>query len=406
MSMKIAYILKRYPRYSETFIVNEILAHEAAGFEIEIFSLRPPIDTHFQDSLARVRAPVTYVPPEPPKASDFWEALHRARQIALYPNSWLEAAWVEVAQDVYQAVLLAEMVRQKQVDLLHAHFATSSTTVARLAARLVNLPYTFTAHAKDIFHDSIRPDDLRRKLTEAAAVITVSDYNAAYLRDTYGVPGVWRLYNGLDLNRFPYISPRQRRPVIISVGRLIEKKGFPDLIDACALLAEWGCDFSCQIVGSGPEEAELRMQIAWLGLEERIELLGPRPQAEVISLIQEAAVFVAPCIVGSDGNRDGLPTVLLEAMALGTPCVSTDVTGIPEVLTHGETGLMVPQNHPLAIAQAVQRLLGNSRLRVHLANAARQHIDECFDIQRNAAAMRAILQQAHGAAQQPVQELA
>ena len=396
MSLKIAYILKRYPRFSETFIVNEILAHEAAGFEIEIFSLRPPVDTHFQDRLAQVRAPVNYLPSEPPKVSDFWAALHRAKQMTVRPLEWMEAAWVEDPQAVYQAVLLAELVRQKGIDLLHAHFATSATTVARLAARLADLPYTFTAHAKDIYHESVRPDDLRCKLLEAAAVITVSDYNAAYLRETYGAAaaGIRRLYNGLDLSRFPYTLNHRPRPVIVSVGRLVEKKGFTDLIDACALLAGIGCEFYCQIVGSGAEEADLRAQITRLDLQDRVALLGSRPQAEVIGLIQNAAVFVASCVVGADGNRDGLPTVLLEAMALGTPCISTDVTGIPEVVHDGVTGLLVPQHSPPAIAAAVRRLLADAGLGHQLASSARRHIEECFDIQRNAAEMRAILQQA------------
>jgi colanic acid/amylovoran biosynthesis glycosyltransferase len=399
MKLKIGYVLKMYPRYSETFIVNEILAHEAAGIEIEIFSLRSPVDTHFQDIISRVRAPVTYLPSATPKIPDFWAALQRANQVTAGLPCMLDTAWGEEAGDVYQAVILAEMARQRGLDLLHAHFASASTTVASLAARLSGLPYTFTAHAKDIFHESVLPDDLRRKLATAAAVITVSDYNVAYLRETYGAAaaGVQRVYNGLDLSRFQYAPPHHRSPLIISVGRLVEKKGFPDLIDACAILARQGCDFHCQIVGTGPDETELRFRIAMLGLEDRVELLGPRPQAEVTGLIQAAAAFVAPCVIGADGNRDGLPTVLLEAIALGTPCVSTDVTGIPEVVHDGETGLIVPQHSPLAVATAVERLLEDSRLRVALAGQARQYIEECFDIRHNAAELRSIFQQVVGA---------
>src|SRR5690606_12661002 len=151
----------------------------------------------------------------------------------------------------------------------------------------------------------------------------------------------------------PDIRPRQ----IVSVGRLVEKKGFDVLIDACAIMADRGVDFNCRIVGTGELEAELREQIARLGVEQHIELTGPRPQREVIDLIQNAAVFAAPCVNGSDGNRDGLPTVLLESMALGTPAVSTDVTGIPEILRDGETGLMVPQHDAHALATALERLL-------------------------------------------------
>jgi colanic acid/amylovoran biosynthesis glycosyltransferase len=388
--MRVGYVLKRYPRYSETFIVNEILAHEAAGLEIEIFSLRPPEETHFQDAIARVRAPVNYLSAEGLKALDFWRALEEASEVL--PGLWstLEAARGEAVRDVYQAVRLAREVHLKGIHHLHAHFATSATTVGRLAARFAAVPYTFTAHAKDIFHDSVQPNDLRRKLHDAAAVITVSDYNVEYLRQIYGPAAarVQRIYNGLDLERFPYEAPHDRPPRIVSVGRLVEKKGFTDLIAACTILAKRGCHFSCQIIGTGELEANLRAQIEQLGLQTKVQLLGPRPQSEVIKYVQNAAVFTAPCVVGTDGNRDGLPTALLESMALGTPCVATDVTGIPEVLRDGETGLLVPQHHPAALAIAIERLLADPVLRVRLAVGARCLLEAEFNIYRNSAYLR------------------
>jgi colanic acid/amylovoran biosynthesis glycosyltransferase len=389
---RIGYVLKMYPRFSETFIVNEILAHEAAGQEIEIFSLRPPIDGRFHESLARVRAPVTYLPGSGIKATDLWDAFSGAAHEIPNFAAALDAAWGEDMRDVYQAVILASVARARGITHLHAHFASSATSVARLAARLANLPYTFTAHAKDIFHESVQPDDLQRKLNDAAAVITVSDFNLAFLRATYGPAAarVERVYNGLDLAQFPYESPAARPVTIIAVGRLVEKKGFADLIDACAHLRTRGRAFQCAIVGAGPLEAELQAQIDRCGLGDRVRLLGPRPQGEVRQLIQSAAVFAAPCVIGSDGNRDGLPTVLLEAMALGTPCVATDVTGIPEVLRDGETGLMTPQHEPAALATRIERLLDDSSLRVRLSGAARQLIEAEFDISVNAGRIREI----------------
>jgi glycosyltransferase involved in cell wall biosynthesis len=382
--------LKRYPRYSETFIVTEILAHEAVGLEIEIFSLRPPEDTHFQDVIARVRAPVRYLPAEEGlKAADFWMELEQASQTL--PGLWakLDIGRGEDVRQVYQAVRLATEVRLKDIDHLHAHFATSATTVARLAARFADVPYTFTAHAKDIFHQSVQPEDLARKIGDAAAVVTVSDYNVEYLRQSYAgaVNRIQRIYNGLDLERFPYANPYNRPPRIVAVGRLIEKKGFSDLIEACGILAR-RARFTCQIVGTGELEAALRSQVDRLNLDYQVELIGPRPQAEVRQLVQEASVFVAPCVVGQDGNRDGLPTVLLEAMALGTPCISTDVTGIPEVLQQGRTGLQVPQHDPHAIADAIEQLLSRPDLRVRLALQARRQIEAKFDSQHNAALIR------------------
>jgi glycosyltransferase involved in cell wall biosynthesis len=390
--MKIGYVLKRYPRYSETFVVNEILAHEAAGLEVEIFALRPPSDTHFQDIISRVRAPVNYLSASGIKAADFWKALGGAAVSS--PGLWtaLGEAGSEDARDVYQATLLAREARLKGITHLHAHFATASTTVARLAAKFARIPYTFTAHAKDIFHESVCPEDLRRKLEDAAGVVTVSDYNLRYLRENYGPAAerMRRVYNGLDLQRFTYKAPLHRLSKIVAVGRLVEKKGFADLIGACATLAASGRQFTCEIVGSGELEADLRGRIEQSGAGGMVRLIGPRPQAEVVRLVQEAAAFVAPCVLGEDGNRDGLPTVLLEAMALGTPVVSTDVTGIPEVLRDGETGLLVPQRNSTALAGAISRLIGDSTLRVRLADRARHLIEADFDVQDNAAQLREI----------------
>jgi glycosyltransferase involved in cell wall biosynthesis len=389
-TLRIGYVLKMYPRFSETFIVNEILAHEAAGLPVEIFSLRAPVDGRFHENYARVQAPVTYVPASEPKAAQFWAELRQAMRE--FPNLLpvlRDNTNCEVG-DLHQALWLARLVRTRGITHLHAHFGTVATTVARLVSALTGLPYLFTAHAKDIFHDTVDPTDLRRKLRDAAAVITVSDYNVTYLRQQYdeAAAQVQRIYNGLDLDRFPYRSPANRPRRIVGVGRLIEKKGFEDLVAACAVLVARGCDFTCEIVGDGPLQNALQTQIGQQGLEQRVRLLGPQPQGEVICQVQSAAVFAAPCVVGADGNRDGLPTVLLEAMALGTPCVSTAVTGIPEVLHHNRTGLMVPRHDPQQLALALEHLLVDSAVRVRLAEAARAHIEANFDIQRNASALR------------------
>ena len=389
---KIAYVVKRYPRFSETFIVNEILAHEAAGQALEIFSLGPCSDTHFQNVISLVRAPVTYLPAEAPKSADLWRAMQD--MATKLPGGWaaLDAARGELIRDVNQALVLALMARQRGITHLHAHFATSATTVARLAAHLAGISYSFTAHAKDIFHESVDATDLRRKLVEASACITVSDFNLEFLREQFGddARNVTRLFNGIHLSQFPYAAPTNRPPLIAAVGRLVEKKGFDVLVAASAELVRRGVNFRCQIAGGGEHEAALREQIAALNVQSHVELIGPRPQSEIISLVQGAAALAAPCVVGNDGNRDGLPTVLFEAMALGTPCVSTDVTGIPEVLRDQDTGLLVPQRDPIALADALQKLINDSALRVRLAAAARELMEAEFDITRNSVRQRAI----------------
>ncbi|WP_414577735.1 glycosyltransferase [Anabaena sp. CCY 9402-a] len=403
MSMRVAYVLKRYPRYSETFVVNEILAHEAAGIDIKIFALRPPSDTHFQNIISQVRAPVTYIRKPlqgrvsdslnslaPTAASYFWAELQEASQVI--PDFWSKLAFAqgEKASTVYQAAWLAREVKLKGITHLHAHFGTVATSVARLASHFTGVPYTFTAHAKDIFHESVEFADMERKLKDAASVVTVSDYNLKYLEKIYNLAAnqVQRIYNGLDLRQLRYSSPAERPPLIISVGRLIEKKGLSVLIDACAILKQKNYEFQCQIVGTGALESTLRQQIQDLGLQSCVQIVGARPQNEVFDLVQQAAVFAAPYVIGKDGNRDGLPTVLLEAMALGTPCVSTVVTGIPEVVRDGETGLIVGQYDAEELATALGQLLKDPALRVRLSTQARELIESEFDICRNTAVLR------------------
>jgi glycosyltransferase involved in cell wall biosynthesis len=402
--LRVGFVVKRYPRYSETFIVREILAHEAAGLEIVIFAMRPPNDTHFQDLIARVRAPVRYLhfPAEglispnatnlPLSATHFWDALRTASQA--FPHLWSELAEIgdAEARDVYQALILAGELAAKRIAHLHAPFAHDMATVARLASRLTGVPFSFTARAKDIFLDTVQPEDLRRKLRDATGAVTISAFHLEHLRKSYPeyAHKIQHIYNGLNLEEFQYRSPADRPLTILGVGRLIEKKGFRDLIDACAILAKRGRNFGCRIIGEGPLWADLAGQIDSLGLRETVKMLGPLPQNEVMQAMLNAGVLAMPCIVAPDGDRDGLPNVIQEALAVGTPVISTDVTGIPEVVRDGETGLQVPQHDPPALAAAIERLLLDPALRVRLATGARKMMERDFDIHRNTERRRAI----------------
>lgn len=394
---RVGYVVKRYPCYSETFIVNEILAHEAAGLDLEIFTLRPTLDSHFQNIISQVRAPVHHLKGyRGLEGVRLWEVIEETSEII--PQIWsrLPYSQGEDVHYVFQALQIACTVHLRGITHLHAHFASSPTSVTRLASHFAGIPYSFTAHAKDIFHQDVQYDDLERKLRDAATTITISEYNRNYLSQTYnGAAGnVRHIYNGLNLQNFPFKSPEKRPPQIIAVGRLVEKKGFFTLIEACALLAKRGCQFTCQITGKGELEAELRSQIAQLRLSNFVKLVGPQPQNKIIELVGQSAVCVAPCIIASDGNRDGLPTVLLEAMALGTPCISTNVTGIPEAIEDRETGLLVPQLDPIALAQAIEELLLDPDLRVQLAVKARKLIVEKFDIHHNSVHIRQVFRAA------------
>ena len=389
---RVGYVLKVYPRFSETFILNEILAHERAGLSVEIFSLRPAVDGRFHDALARVRAPVTYVG-RPRQPDELWTEIKAAGRAGVLHQ--VTAVDDEAdADEIFQALAIARAARERNIVHLHAHFATVATRVARLAAQLAGIPHSFTAHAKDIFHQDVREDALAHEIAAAAGVVTVSDYNAAHLRRVArGQGSVMRVYNGIDLAQYAFEPPAERPPMIAAVGRLVEKKGFAVLVEACATLAARGRSFRCVIVGTGPLEEDLLEMIARHGLEDRVSLLGPRPQDEVREIMRNAAVLAAPCVVADDGNRDGLPTVLLEASALGTPVVSTPVTGIPEVVRDGETGLLVPERDPSALADALERLLEDGDERVRLARAARSHAEAHFDLDRNAASLRDVFAQ-------------
>jgi len=388
--MRIAYVVKRYPRYSETFIVNEILAHEQAGLDIQIYALLPPQDSHFQDIISRVKAPVIYLSPKAERASVFWEIIKQVAQI--YPSVWQALGrYPSVsAREVLQALELARYVDRFKIDHLHAHFATTSTTVAQLTSAITQVPFTFTAHAKDIFHQDNDFVALREKFSDAKCAVTVSSFNIEYLTGELGIAPAQlrRIYNGIDMSEFPYLSPKKRAPVICAVGRLVEKKGFDDLIDACLILKRKGVDFKCEIIGEGEQKRYLKQKISELGLKEAVKMHGSLPQGEVKTHLYQAAVFAAPCVVGKDGNRDGLPTVLLESMALGTPCVSTPVTGIPEVIIDGETGLMVAESDTEALACALGSLLMNAELRESLALNARELMEREFDIHHNSAKIR------------------
>ncbi len=394
---RIAYVLKMYPRFSETFIVNEILELERQGVEVRVYALMRPNDGRFHASLARVRAQVVYVPEFPlSQAGALWGP-HRAafgRGRGAYLATLKHAATrghAGALKRFLQAGFIADHIARHPVDALHAHFASSATRVANYVARLTGVPYSFTAHAKDIFHEEVNPDTLRDKIKAARFVVTVSDFNRDYLRDLMGqVPSdVRRLYNGIDLGLFTESAAQRDPRLILGVGRLVEKKGFGDLILACKVLAIRGIDFRCEIIGQGPLEATLRAQIEQLGLTDRVTLIGPRPQDEVLQAYRRAAIFALPCIIGADGNRDGLPTVLLEAMATGAACVSTDVTGVPEIITHEADGLVVPQNNPNALADALERLLAEPDLRTRFAAAGRAKVERVFDVRQSVGTLRA-----------------
>lgn len=394
----IAYVLKMYPRFSETFIVSEILAREAAGEEIVIYSLRPPVDTRFHAELARVKAPVYYVP-RSASARGAWRTWTQTpHELVSGVQAALPHLLRAASDEAEQAVAVARMAREHGVVHLHAHFASVATTVARLAASIAGLPYSFTAHAKDIFHEDVDPADLAEKFDGAHHSITISEYNRAHLLREFGSERCRNLRlvrNGLELERFPF-RPRATisgTPHLLGVGRLVEKKGFELLIEAARRLSDSGTECRVDIVGDGPLRDTLQNLISSYQLDDVVHLLGPRTQEEVRTLLGEADLFVAPFVVGTDGNADGLPTVLLEAMATGIPCVAGDVTAVGEVIRTGETGWLVPSGDVDALLACVVEALDSATDIDAMTRAARALIEAEYDSTGQAARLRELVKE-------------
>ena len=394
----IAYLLKRYPRLSETFILNEILELERQGLDLSIFSLLPPEGGSFHPQVGMVKAPVTYIPQ--PSLKDFWGWLkkHQTEAGNLSLN-WEEALKLALEYDpdskgyayLLQAVTLAHYFRKQKIQHIHAHFATLASYMALSIHLLTGIPYSFTTHAKDIYTDEVDQSLLARKIEGTKFVVTVSDFNQKYLSNLFQGRfdhKILRIYNGLDLEIFKEDSLPREPNLILSVGRLIPKKGFEYLIGACQILKEKGLDFKCKIIGEGGQRNVLEQELKERGVDDRVEFLGSKTQDEVIRWMRRSTLLCLPCIVADNGDRDALPTVLLEALALGLPVVSTRVTGIPEIVEDGKEGLLVEEKDQSALSQAIVRLLDNPGLRENFSKNGVLKVKERFSVQKNVSQLK------------------
>ena len=396
---KTAYVLKVYPRFSETFVVTEILAREDSGEDLEIFALRHTSDTRFHPEIARVQAPVTFIP-KPYKLSEAWSVFAQATaEIPDFSRRYAELLPELVdydAADVHQAVELACHAVRRGITHLHSHFASLAGQTAEVAALFAGIEYSVTTHAKDIFHESVVPARLGRTMARSHHIVTISEYNLNHLATRYPAHAekLHLVYNGVELARFPYTDPEpldRRRPLrIAAVGRMVEKKGFFDLVAAVKRLVAAGVPVEVRIAGEGELFARLRTAVDIAGLGEVITLLGACTQREIRALLAWADVFAAPSIVGADGNADGLPTVLLEAMASGVPCVASTVTGIPEAIEHGVSGILHAPGDVVGLAGALSTVAEPAFDRASMAAAARAHIERRFDSRTQARMLQAL----------------
>ena len=295
-----------------------------------------------------------------------------------------------------QACHVANEAQRLRLDHLHAHFATRATSVAFLASMISHISYSFTGHAIDIYKEKLSRRALVKKIENARFVVTVSDYNKTYLERlaNYRSGKIVRIYNGIDLTRFvPNGVPARSPFTILCVARLAEKKGLPVLIQACRRLHSKGVTFQCWIVGHGPKRARLEALISRWKLHEHVHLLGPHTQLEVLKRYQSSHLFVLPAIVGSNGNREGLPVSIVEALACGLPVVSTPITGIPEVVRDQHNGLLVPEGDSDALTLAIESVMQNIELYERLQANTRPSVTANFDVRQTTEALQRLFEE-------------
>jgi glycosyltransferase involved in cell wall biosynthesis len=391
-------LVKIYPKLSETFILEEILGLERLGLALRLYALAPATDAIVHPAVANVRAPLVTVPALSRHSAREFIGRH-ARSLVAAPLRYLGALAGALGRgrrglaDFARAGWLAAQLRDDGVEHLHSHFISSPADVAELAARLSAMPFSISAHAKDIYLSDER--DLKRKLDAARFTVTCTEVNRRTLAAIAPNADVQRMYHGVDHRLF---HPRQRllageAPLIVSVGRLREKKGLDILIEACARLRARGQAFACEIVGYGQEQAALEAQIARLDLGAQVRLVGKLAREQVIERYARAAVYVQPARIAADGDRDGIPNVLLEAMAMGLPVVASRVCGIPELVEQGVNGLLVEPDDAAALAEAIAQLLQQPALCADLACRARRTVTEQFDNDHNLRTLCTLLEQ-------------
>lgn len=388
----IGYILKGYPRISETFISNEILLLEDLGFSLHLFSMRHPRESFTHKSVEQIRAPVDYLPetllaplprllyhnlllakkrPEPYSGAFrlMLTRLRRSRKIATIKHL-LQAGY-----------LVHSLLPAADVHHLHAHFAHSPTSVALFASKLSGLPFSFSAHAKDIYTST--PEQLKEKIRLAKFVITCTEYNRNFLLELgSGATAVHNIYHGIDAELFigPAETSSPSPPYrILSIARLVEKKGLPTVFEALRRLLDQGYSLRYTLIGDGEERRAILEQLHSLGLAHICHWLGTQPHKRVLEEYRRADLFVLGCEVARNGDRDGIPNVFLESMAMGVPVLATRVSAIPELVEDGVTGLLVDPGQPQAMAEAMARLLLDCSLRDAIIGAARQRVRQNFD---------------------------
>jgi glycosyltransferase involved in cell wall biosynthesis len=393
MKNAVAVVLKCYPRLSETFIAQEIHALESAGFDLTLVSLRHPTDRKTHPVNDEIRAPVLYLPEylyqEPLRVLRAWLKARKLPGYRKARNQWLADFRRDFTANrgrrFGQALVLAAEF-PASAGWIYSHFIHTPSSVARYAGEMRGVPWCASAHAKDIWTS---PDwELSEKLASADWTVTCTTGGASHLKALAAEPDrVNLVYHGLDLSRFPRFAGRVSArdgsdaadpAQLLTVGRAVAKKGLDTLVEALALLPA-DLAWRWTHIGGGELHEALKAQVARLGLEKRVTLLGSREQTEILAACRSSDLFVLPCRIAPNGDRDGLPNVLVEAQSQGLACISTPLSGITELLTDGVNGLLVPPNDPPALAASIARAIRDPALREKLGNAGAERVHSEFD---------------------------
>jgi glycosyltransferase involved in cell wall biosynthesis len=400
--VRIAYIVSRFPKISETFVADEIHALERRGFEVELLALVRHRESIADPGVAPLVERCRFVSPLSP---GLW--LAQLAWLARAPRALL-AIWMRVLWEhrrsprlLARAVAVVAIASVQALQLqrsgaahVHAHWATHPALAAWVVHRLTGLSYSFTAHADDLF---VQQTMLAEKARRAAFVVAISEYNRRFLTAWLGsaAPRIEVVHCGVATSRVrPRYGPEGGAFRIACVARLEEKKGQARLVDACADLVRRGIDVHCDLVGDGPQSFALAERIAALGLDDRVVLYGALPRERALSLVAAADAVALPCLVTAAGRRDGIPVALMEAMALGKPVVASRISGIPELIGHERSGLLVEPGDADALAEALSRLARDPAMRRRLGAAGRSCIEREFDLDRSAAQLGELF---HGA---------
>lgn len=369
-----AYLFKKFPVFAQTFIAREVEGMERHGCRPAIYALQhaPPSDQEGFDALRRRTRTV------PGKLELAADIVRSGLCFRLPMGAFLSGRWLgRKNRHRREAFWLGPRLRSDGIRHVHVHFTGPAARTAWWLGRDFGMSYSITAHANDFLSDPEEYPGLEQLLGDAAFVVAVSDYSRTLLADRFPKARIVRIYNGMRLDSALPPAPAAP-PLLVAVGRLVEKKGYPILIEACRLLRGHGTDFRCEIIGDGPMENELRRQVEASRLSDVVKLSGPRTQPQIRESLSAATAFVLPCVEEKSGGMDILPTVITEAMSASLPVVSTFLAGIPEMVFDGQTGFLVQPGDAPAFADAVQKLLSNPEAARAMGTAGRRHADTAF----------------------------